>query len=506
MFHAKSPRIAASIAVALAFGALLAPENAGAQTGTVLATGLKAPMKISLTPGGNLLVSEAGTGPNTGRVSLVKRDGTRTTILDGLPSGLSAVGENSPSGPAGIEQLGDAWYLVIGAGDESLPGAAPGLEIANPNPASPILSSVLKLRFSSSIDSTFGNFVLTPAQHVALKGGRELVINNPATETLRVSLLVDFPDLTGPRSSNPFGILAFGSRLYVVDASLNAIQSVDPVTGVYVTAATFAPLSNPSPPPPVVDAVPDSIRSTNGQFLVSFLTGFPFTPGRAEVRLVDPATGASTALLTGLNSAIDVLPVVGAADEYLALEFSVNQSVNAPGRLLLFNPASAPPTVVASDLITPTNMAFDRTSRELFVTEFGPGRIRRLTLGGVIPPLPCGVGSTTMCLAGGRFQVQASWRSAQASGVGIPVALTDTTGHFWFFSADNVEVFVKVVRGCGFNSRFWVFAGGMTNVEVTLTVTDTQTGVVKTYVNPLNTPFAPIQDTNAFGGCPVTFP
>ena len=122
----------------------------------MLATGLKAPMKISLTPGGNLLVCEAGTGPNTGRLSLVKRDGTRITVLDGLPSGLSAVGENAPSGPSGIEQLGDAWYLSIGAGDESLPGAAPGLEIANPNPSSPILSSVLRLRFSASIDSSFG--------------------------------------------------------------------------------------------------------------------------------------------------------------------------------------------------------------------------------------------------------------------------------------------------------------------------------------------------------------
>ncbi|HYK43158.1 MAG TPA: hypothetical protein VE007_12280, partial [Thermoanaerobaculia bacterium] len=82
---------------------------------------------------------------------------------------------------------------------------------------------------------------------------------------------------------------------------------------------------------------------------------------------------------------------------------------------------------------------------------------------------------------------------------------TDTTAHFWFFSPDNVEVFVKVVRGCAFNNRFWVFAGGMTNVEVTLTVTDMQTGEVKTYTNPLNTPFVPVQDTAAFAGCPVTF-
>jgi len=468
---------------------------------------------VSFTPAGNLVVSEGGTGPNTGRVSLVHRDGSRITILDGLPSGLSAVGDNAPSGPSGMEPLGDAWYLVIGAGDESLPGTSPGAEIPNPSLSSPILSSVLKLRFSATLDTTFGSFTLTPAQHAALKSGAELAINNPAGETLRISLLVDFPDLIGPRSSNPFGIQAFGTRLYVVDASQNAVQSIDPANGSYTTIASFAPLTNPTPPPPVVDAVPDSIRLLNSGFLVSFLTGFPFVPGLSEIRRVDPATGASTQLVGGLNSAIDVLPVAGGPDQYLVLEFSTNMSTGAPGRLLYFTaPASSgapplgPPTVAATGLITPTSMALDRPARELFVTELGPGRIRKVSLGGVITPLPCAQGSNTMCLNGGRFQVRASWRSATASGIGTPVPLTDTTGHFWFFSSDNVEVFVKVVRGCAFNNRFWVFAGGMTNVEVTLTVTDSQTGDVKTYVNPLNTPFAPIQDTNAFAGCPVTFP
>jgi hypothetical protein len=39
-------------------------------------------------------------------------------------------------------------------------------------------------------------------------------------------------------------------------------------------------------------------------------------------------------------------------------------------------------------------------------------------------------------------------------------------------------------------------------VNVVLTVTDTQTGTVKTYVNPQATPFPAIQDTDAFAVCP----
>jgi hypothetical protein len=60
----------------------------------------------------------------------------------------------------------------------------------------------------------------------------------------------------------------------------------------------------------------------------------------------------------------------------------------------------------------------------------------------------------------------------------------------------------KVLNACSFSGHQWVFAGGLTNVEVTTTVTDTQTGAQKTYVNALNHPFQPLQDTAAFSTCP----
>jgi len=56
------------------------------------------------------------------------------------------------------------------------------------------------------------------------------------------------------------------------------------------------------------------------------------------------------------------------------------------------------------------------------------------------------------------------------------------------------------VDGRPVNNKFWVFAGGLTNVNVVITVTDTQTGAVKNCVNPQGTPFQPIQDTNGFSG------
>jgi hypothetical protein len=110
--------------------------------------------------------------------------------------------------------------------------------------------------------------------------------------------------------------------------------------------------------------------------------------------------------------------------------------------------------------------------------------------------------NTALCLGGGRFLVQASWQSSTAAGQGTAVPLTPDTGYFWFFNPANVELVVKVLDGCPVNARKWVFGGGLTNVATTITVTDLQTGSVRVYLNPLNTPFQPLQDSSAFSTCP----
>lgn len=116
---------------------------------------------------------------------------------------------------------------------------------------------------------------------------------------------------------------------------------------------------------------------------------------------------------------------------------------------------------------------------------------------------PCVADATTLCLNNGRFRVRADWRKPDGSiGQGHGVALTPDSGYFWFFHAANVEMVVKVLNGCSFGETYWLFAGGLTNVEVTTTVTDTHTGLSKTYTNPLGTAFAPIQDTSTFSTCP----
>jgi len=118
-------------------------------------------------------------------------------------------------------------------------------------------------------------------------------------------------------------------------------------------------------------------------------------------------------------------------------------------------------------------------------------------------PSTCVASASSLCLgANGRFKVEATFDTGAQQGQAQVVKLTDDSGYLWFFGASNVEAVVKVLDACSYNSRFWVYAGGLTNVQVVLTVTDTKTGAVKTYTNPRNTAFQPIQDVGAFATCP----
>jgi hypothetical protein len=117
----------------------------------------------------------------------------------------------------------------------------------------------------------------------------------------------------------------------------------------------------------------------------------------------------------------------------------------------------------------------------------------------------CAPNSTQLCLNEGRFQVRATWTTADnTSGPGIAVPFAADSGSFWFFGPTNIELNVKVLNACvpSLGNHYWVFAAGLTDVGVVLTVTDTKTGAVRTYTSPQGTAFQPITDTSAFSTCP----
>jgi hypothetical protein len=362
-----------------------------AQTTSVLTAGLERPSKVITAADNSLLVSESGTSaPNTGRISVINRaTGVRQTLINGLPSGVSNLGgPPEPSGVSGLALRGNTLYLTIGSGNATMNVGGPGLEAPNPNPSSPLFDSVLELTLPGGYAGSANNFSMTMADQTALVSGATVALTNFQGQRMLVRMVVNLPDnVPNPRpgfpnnvrASNLFGVETFQRDLYVVDASRNLIHRVDSVTGQSDIFTTFPNKQNPLFPNlggPTVEPVPDNIHRFGNRLLVPLLTGFPFAAGLAEVQSINLTNGEHETLIPGLTSAIDVLHLEGTA--YLTLEFSANQLANQPGRLRFYSASNAVPVVIAANLISPTSMARDEITGDIFVAEIFTGRIIRV--------------------------------------------------------------------------------------------------------------------------------
>jgi hypothetical protein len=121
-----------------------------------------------------------------------------------------------------------------------------------------------------------------------------------------------------------------------------------------------------------------------------------------------------------------------------------------------------------------------------------------------IEPADCVPDATTHCLQDGRFRVTVDWEDfSGGEGEAHAILASNESGEFWFFGPGNTELLVKVIDACAeATPRYWVFAAGLTNVGVTLTVEDTAAELEHEYENEVGTSFAPILDTTTFATCP----
>jgi hypothetical protein len=362
----------------------LSPAGAAHQA-SVFATGLTGPVKLDLTRQGNLLITEQGTAANDGKLSLVDRSGSVRPILTGLPSGIETTGGNSgPQSP--VVDGCCIVHLTIGEGDmlRFSPAGPPGSQVPNATGSvSPIFSSVLRIVFNQPLDRLDGGFALTPADHGALADGKTVKLDNASGESVWIRLVVDFKDarpdpVTNVRGSNPFHMIASAhdDSLLVVDSGQNALLRLARNSWPQVIVR-FPPIAQaPGIIPPFSDAVPTAVRHLNGnRYVVSLLTGVPFTPGAASVRVVNANNGQWSDLLTGLTSATDVL-VIG--NQIYVLQISTNLAAGAPGQLLWFKNRNAEPEIVATGLIGASGMVYDPARNSIFVAELFAGRITRI--------------------------------------------------------------------------------------------------------------------------------
>lgn len=169
----------------------------------------------------------------------------------------------------------------------------------------------------------------------------------------------------------------------------------------------------------------------------------------------------------------------------------LSQSSTPPEPPLIFYPTATGRQVVwvTQDLATPTTGTFTITIDDV-ADACNP--VQPSTSGSCITT------GQSMCLAGNRFAVSVAWKTPDGkSGAGTQNTLTSDSGYFWFFQNTNVELVVKVLDARAVNGKFWVFYGALSDVEYTISVRDTFTGIVKTYRNPPKN-LASVADTSAF--------
>jgi hypothetical protein len=344
----------------------------------VVVTGLQGPQKLVMTAKGNFLVTETSKDANSGRVSFVSRDGTRRSLFEAMPSGTDPTGGGS--GPTAMAINGQTLYLAIGGGDAERHGEKPGTSMHNPDGiSSPIFDSVLKVQFSTDIDLIGGTFTMTPDAQQKLADGDSVSLEDGSGSKAQIQMLARVPTsspdpVTIYRFSNPWALEFSPAKdtLYLGDGSKNALFAIDLASGRLSKVLNFPNVPNHGPlGPPVVEAVPTSIRAYGDSLLVSFLTGAPFSQYNGRVLIVDPANRTAAPFIANLTTATDVVFMdrPGQSAEFFVSEHSMNliSPTPVPGRILRYRTNSA--EVLTDQVIKPTSMVIDSANGYLYVLQ-----------------------------------------------------------------------------------------------------------------------------------------
>jgi sugar lactone lactonase YvrE len=343
-------------------------------------------------------------------------------------------------------------------------------------------------------------------KYLALGGGGELYVSDVGNATIRkvtpdgtVSLLAgsagQFGDTDGSGTAARFGspggmAVDGGGNVIVADRSNNTIRKVTPA-GVVSTLAGLSRSSGSD------DGTGSAARFSRPNGVAIGPDGNIFVTDQENftVRKLTPA-GAVTTIAGSVNRPAEEDGQGSAASFY----YPAGIGADAQGNLFVSDWIGSTIRRIdgAANVVTIAGERYFRgwsggagsearfdypegldvdTKGIVYVADGGTGTIRR------------GVRCTTgaLCSLDGRFQLTLTARDPRTgnTGAGVPLQQNDLFGFFSIpaltGNAKNPEVFVKMLDGQGVNGNFWVFYGGLTDFEYTLTLKDTKNGSTKSY-------------------------
>ena len=234
----------------------------------VLANGLNGVNGLSLDAAGNLWITEAGSGIDDAKVSVMTPDKVIYPAITNLPSFFDTIEGDAP-GAWKAYHNGNQLHVIIGGGPNANAGSLMSFELSGWKP---------------------GDTALTPVN---------------ATE---ITHLNSYLATQGLSDSDPYRVTwdADGNAI-IVDAAANSILKKDAKTGLISILHTFPPYANTFTPfPPFIDYVPTGIvKNPAGGYYICNLTGFPFIPGLASIVKMDD-TGNVTPFVDNLTMLDDL--------------------------------------------------------------------------------------------------------------------------------------------------------------------------------------------------------
>ena len=111
----------------------------------------------------------------------------------------------------------------------------------------------------------------------------------------------------------------------------------------------------------------------------------------------------------------------------------------------------------------------------------------------------CKSDENTLCLSNNRFEITVDWIDFQSNQRIAPATkITDQSGRFGFNVTGNVEFLINIYNGESVNGFNWVYFSALSDVEYSVTITDTINNETKQY-NNLQGNSSVILDNQAFG-------